>query len=210
MTAPTLMIMAGGTGGHVMPGLAVARTMRERGWDVLWMGNPAGMEATLVPRHGIRMLPVRFGGLRGKGLSTRLMLPLNLLRACWQAWRALRAARPAVVLGMGGYIAFPGGVMAALTCVPLVVHEQNSVAGLTNRALARLAGRALCLVARGQAHGPEGVHVHGRPPPTATWPGLKAVACAPKPPAAKDCRNPLSVAPCQCRAMVAKSWFRSR
>lgn len=143
MTAPTLMIMAGGTGGHVMPGLAVARTMRERGWDVLWMGNPAGMEATLVPRHGIRMLPVRFGGLRGKGLSTRLMLPLNLLRACWQAWRALRAARPAVVLGMGGYIAFPGGVMAALTRIPLVVHEQNSVAGMTNRALARLADRVL-------------------------------------------------------------------
>lgn len=143
MTAPTLMIMAGGTGGHVMPGLAVARTMRERGWHVVWMGNPTGMEATLVPRHDIRLLPVRFGGLRGKGLRTRLTLPLNLLRACWQAWRALRAARPAVVLGMGGYIAFPGGVMAALTRIPLVVHEQNSVAGLTNRALARLADRVL-------------------------------------------------------------------
>ena len=135
----TLMIMAGGTGGHVMPGLAVAGAMRARGWEVVWMGNPAGMEATLVPRHGLRMLPVRFGGLRGKGWRARALLPVNLMRACWQALRALRVARPAVVLGMGGYIAFPGGLMAALLRLPLVVHEQNSVAGLTNRALARLA-----------------------------------------------------------------------
>ena len=139
----TLLIMAGGTGGHVMPGLAVAHAMRARGWDIVWMGNPAGMEASLVPRHGIRMLPVSFGGLRGKGLRTRLMLPFNLLRACWQALRALRAARPGVVLGMGGYIAFPGGMMAALLRIPLVVHEQNSVAGLTNRILARVADCAL-------------------------------------------------------------------
>lgn len=139
----TLMIMAGGTGGHVMPGLAVARTMRSRGWNVVWMGNPGGMEASLVPRQGIPMLPVRFGGLRGKGWRTRAMLPVNLVRACWQALRALRATRPAVVLGMGGYIAFPGGLTAALLRVPLVLHEQNSVAGLTNRVLARLADEVL-------------------------------------------------------------------
>lgn len=139
----TLMIMAGGTGGHVMPGLAVAGAMRSRGWEVVWMGNPGGMEATLVPRHGIRLLPVRFSGLRGKGWRARLMLPLALLRACWQSLRALREARPAVVLGMGGYIAFPGGLMAALLRLPLVVHEQNSVAGLTNRALARVADEVL-------------------------------------------------------------------
>jgi UDP-N-acetylglucosamine--N-acetylmuramyl-(pentapeptide) pyrophosphoryl-undecaprenol N-acetylglucosamine transferase len=139
----TILIMAGGTGGHVFPGLAVADVMRARAWNVVWLGNPGGMEATLVPRHGIPMQWVRFGGLRGKGLVTQLMLPLNLLRAFWQSIRALRAVRPAVVLGMGGYVAFPGGMMAALLGRPLVVHEQNSVAGLTNRVLARVADRVL-------------------------------------------------------------------
>lgn len=139
----TVVIMAGGTGGHVFPGLAVADVLRARSWNVVWMGNPDGMEATLVPRHGIPMLPVRFGGLRGKGLLTQLLLPMNLLRGFWQSLRALRSARPAVVLGMGGYVAFPGGMMAALLGRPLVVHEQNSVAGLTNRVLARLADRVL-------------------------------------------------------------------
>jgi len=139
----TILIMAGGTGGHVFPGLAVADAMRERAWNVVWLGNPGGMEATLVPRHGIPMQWVRFGGLRGKGIVTKLMLPLNLARACWQSLRALRAVRPSVVLGMGGYVAFPGGMMAALLRTPLVVHEQNSVAGLTNRVLARVADRVL-------------------------------------------------------------------
>lgn len=137
----TLLIMAGGTGGHVFPGLAVAQAMRERSWEVVWLGNPGGMEATLVPRHGIPMQYVDIGGVRGKGWATKLMLPFNLARACWQSLAALRRVRPAVVLGMGGYVAFPGGLMAALTGVPLVVHEQNSVAGLTNRLLARLARR---------------------------------------------------------------------
>jgi UDP-N-acetylglucosamine--N-acetylmuramyl-(pentapeptide) pyrophosphoryl-undecaprenol N-acetylglucosamine transferase len=139
----TVLIMAGGTGGHVFPGLAVADVMRARSWDVVWMGNPAGMEATLVPRHGIPLQPVRFGGLRGKGLLTAALLPLNLLRAFWQSLRALREIRPEVVLGMGGYVAFPGGMMAVLLGRPLVVHEQNSVAGLTNRVLAKLADRVL-------------------------------------------------------------------
>ncbi|MCM5570783.1 undecaprenyldiphospho-muramoylpentapeptide beta-N-acetylglucosaminyltransferase [Burkholderiaceae bacterium FT117] len=139
----TVMIMAGGTGGHVMPGLAVAAEMRTRGWKVEWLGNPAGMEAMLVPKHGIPMRPVAIGGLRGKGLLTKLLLPAVLLRAFWQSLRALRAARPAVVLGMGGYVAFPGGMMASLTGRPLVVHEQNSVAGLTNRLLAKVADRRL-------------------------------------------------------------------
>lgn len=139
----TILIMAGGTGGHVFPGLAVADAMRARAWNVVWLGNPGGMEATLVPRHGIPMRWVRFGGLRGKGLVTQLMLPFNLLRAFWQSLRALREVRPAVVLGMGGYVAFPGGMMAALIGRPLVVHEQNSVAGLTNRVLARVADRVM-------------------------------------------------------------------
>ncbi len=145
MSAPprTLMIMAGGTGGHVMPGLAVAQAMRERAWHVVWLGNPGGMEATLVPRHDIPMLWVRFGGLRGKGWLTKLLLPLNLLRAFAQSLRALRSAHPSVVLGLGGYISFPGGMMAALIGRPLVLHEQNSVAGLANRVLAKVADRVL-------------------------------------------------------------------
>ena len=137
------MIMAGGTGGHVMPGLAVAEALRERAWKVVWLGNPDGMEAQLVPKHGIAMCWVRFGGLRGKGLLTKLRLPINLARALWQSLGAMRRERPAVVLGMGGYISFPGGLAAALTGRPLVLHEQNSVAGLANRTLARLARRVL-------------------------------------------------------------------
>ncbi|RKP51198.1 undecaprenyldiphospho-muramoylpentapeptide beta-N-acetylglucosaminyltransferase [Trinickia fusca] len=139
----TLMVMAGGTGGHVFPGLAVAHRMRAWGWRVVWLGNPAGMEASLVPKHGIPMEFVRFGGLRGKGLKTKLMLPLNLLRAGLESRRALKRVRPDVVLGMGGYITFPAGVMSALAGCPLVLHEQNSVAGLANKVLARLARRVL-------------------------------------------------------------------
>jgi len=139
----TLLIMAGGTGGHVFPGLAVAQAMRARSWNVVWLGNPDGMEAALVPRHGIPMRGVRFGGLRGKGVLTALLLPLSLLRAFWQSLRVLRDVRPQAVLGMGGYVAFPGGMMAVLLGVPLVVHEQNSVAGLTNQVLARIADRTL-------------------------------------------------------------------
>lgn len=139
----TLMVMAGGTGGHVFPGLAVAHRMRAQGWRVVWLGNPGGMEATLVPRQGVPIEFVRFGGLRGKGLSTKLALPLNLLRACLQSLRVLRRVAPDVVLGMGGYITFPAGLMTALTRRPLVLHEQNSVAGLANRVLAKFASRVL-------------------------------------------------------------------
>ncbi|MEI7445908.1 MAG: undecaprenyldiphospho-muramoylpentapeptide beta-N-acetylglucosaminyltransferase [Burkholderiales bacterium] len=139
----TLLVMAGGTGGHVFPGLAVADVMRARAWNVVWLGNPTGMEATLVPKHGIPMKGVRFGGLRGKGWLTRLMLPVNLLRAFAQSLAVLREVKPAVVLGMGGYVAFPAGMMAALTRTPLVVHEQNSIAGLTNTVLAKVADRVL-------------------------------------------------------------------
>lgn len=139
----TLMIMAGGTGGHVMPGLAVAHEMRARQWQVVWLGNPGSMESEIVPREGIPMQWVRFSGLRGKGIVRKLMLPLNLLRAFWQSIAALRATRPHVVLGMGGYVAFPGGMMAVLLNRPLVIHEQNSVAGLTNKVLAHIADRVL-------------------------------------------------------------------
>ena len=137
----TILIMAGGTGGHIFPALAVAEKMRERGWRVVWLGNPEGMEARLVPQHGFEMVWVKFGALRGKGFLRKLLLPLNLLRGFWQAQRAIRQVQPNVVLGMGGYITFPGGMMAALFGKPLVVHEQNSVAGLANRVLAGVADR---------------------------------------------------------------------
>jgi UDP-N-acetylglucosamine--N-acetylmuramyl-(pentapeptide) pyrophosphoryl-undecaprenol N-acetylglucosamine transferase len=139
----TIMIMAGGTGGHIFPGLAVAQVLRERHWNVVWLGNPKGMEAMLVPQHGIEMKPVNFKGLRGKGPMTLILLPLNLLRAFWQSLRAVRQVKPSVVLGLGGYITFPGGMMAVLLGKPLVLHEQNSVAGLANKVLARVADRIM-------------------------------------------------------------------
>ncbi|HEY6720642.1 MAG TPA: undecaprenyldiphospho-muramoylpentapeptide beta-N-acetylglucosaminyltransferase [Burkholderiales bacterium] len=138
------MIMAGGTGGHVFPGLAVAHYLREAGWRVVWLGARTGMEATLVPKHGYEMAWVSFSGLRGKGPATLFLLPTKLLLAFWQSARAILAARPDVVLGMGGYMSFPGGMMAALLGKPLVVHEQNSVPGLANRVLASVADRVLC------------------------------------------------------------------
>ncbi len=137
----TILVMAGGTGGHIFPALAVAHKMRDAGWRVVWLGNPEGMEAKLVPQHGFEMVWVKFSALRGKGLLRKLLLPFNLLRGFWQGWRAIRQVRPHVVLGMGGYITFPGGMMAALTGVPLVLHEQNSVAGLANRVLSGVADR---------------------------------------------------------------------
>jgi len=138
------MIMAGGTGGHVFPGLAVADYLREAGWRVVWLGAKTGMEATWVPKRGYDMAWVSFSGLRGKGPLAFLLLPLRLLVAFWQSARAIFAHRPDVVLGMGGYISFPGGMMAALFGKPLVVHEQNAIPGLANKVLAGVADRVLC------------------------------------------------------------------
>jgi len=139
----TIVIMAGGTGGHIMPGLAVADALRAAGWKVVWMGNPDGMEARLVPARGYEMAWLRFGALRGKGLLRKLFLPLNLLRGFAQAWQQFSRIKPDVVLGLGGFISFPGGMMAALRGIPLVLHEQNSVAGLANKVLAGVADRVL-------------------------------------------------------------------
>ena len=139
----TLMVMAGGTGGHVYPALAVAQEMRTRGWQIFWLGTRAGLEARVVPQQQIDMVWVSMSGLRGNGLLRWLMLPHALVRAFWQAANAIRKRRPDVVLGMGGYTAFPGGLMASLFNKPLVIHEQNAVAGLTNRLLACLADRVL-------------------------------------------------------------------
>lgn len=139
----TIMIMAGGTGGHVFPGLAVARAMQAEGWRVIWLGTRNGMEATLVPQHGFTIELINFSGLRGKKLVSYLLLPWRLAKACWQSFRILRRQRPQVVLGMGGYPALPGGIMAVLSGKPLLIHEQNRIAGLTNKILAKIASRIL-------------------------------------------------------------------
>ena len=139
----TILIMAGGTGGHVFPGLAVADEMRGRGWNVVWMGARSGIEAQLVPARGYPVEWIRAAALRGKGPAAKLLLPVNLLIGFWQSARAIFRIRPDVVLGMGGYVAFPGGMMASLLARPLAVHEQNAIAGLTNRVLAGLADKSL-------------------------------------------------------------------
>jgi UDP-N-acetylglucosamine--N-acetylmuramyl-(pentapeptide) pyrophosphoryl-undecaprenol N-acetylglucosamine transferase len=138
-----IMIAAGGTGGHVFPGLAVAQVLRERGHQVVWMGTPDSFEARTVPKYGIEVRFVRVKGLRGKGALSWLGAPLRLLRALRDALAVLRAERPDVLLGMGGFAAGPGGLASWLTRRPLVIHEQNSIAGLTNRLLARIARRVL-------------------------------------------------------------------
>ena len=140
-TKRTALVMAGGTGGHIFPGLAVAQALRERGWQVHWLGAPDSMESQLVPPRGFAFEAVSFSGVRGKGLGTLARLPWRLLRACWQSVQVLRRVRPDVVVGLGGYITFPAGLMAALMRRPLVLHEQNSVAGMANKVLARVASR---------------------------------------------------------------------
>lgn len=137
----TALIMAGGTGGHIFPGLAVAHALRERGWQVHWLGAPDSMEARLVPPQGFALETIDFSGVRGKGLVTLALLPLRLLKAFWQALAVVRRVKPDVVVGLGGYISFPGGMMAVLAGKPLVLHEQNSVAGMANKVLAGVADR---------------------------------------------------------------------
>ncbi len=139
--SPCALIMAGGTGGHIFPGLAVAQALREAGWRVHWLGVPGSMEAQIVPPQGFAFEPVQFGGVRGKGPLTLALLPLKLLRAFWQSLQVVRRVQPDVVIGLGGYITFPGGMMASLWGRPLILHEQNSVAGLANRVLAHVADR---------------------------------------------------------------------
>ena len=139
----TILIMAGGTGGHIYPGLAVADILRGQGWRITWLGAPGSMEADIVPRHGYQIAWVRFSGVRGKGMLRLLQLPFDLSIALWQSAVALLRHRPDVVLGMGGYITLPCGLMAALLRRPLVIHEQNSIAGMSNKALARVAQKVL-------------------------------------------------------------------
>ena len=140
------LIMAGGTGGHIFPGLAVAEALRERGWRVHWLGGTGSagrpsMESQLVPPRGFAFESIDFSGVRGKGPLTLALLPLRLLKAFWQSVQVIRRVRPDVVVGLGGYIAFPAGMMSVLLGKPLILHEQNSVAGLVNKLLAQVADR---------------------------------------------------------------------
>lgn len=139
----TVVIMAGGTGGHVFPALALARVLRERGCDIVWLGTRQGIEARLVPAAGLPVEWISIGGLRGKGIGTLLAAPFRLMRALGESLRVMRRHRPVVVVGLGGFVTGPGGLAAWLTRRPLVVHEQNAIAGFTNRTLARFAREVL-------------------------------------------------------------------
>jgi UDP-N-acetylglucosamine--N-acetylmuramyl-(pentapeptide) pyrophosphoryl-undecaprenol N-acetylglucosamine transferase len=142
MSGPVL-IMAGGTGGHVFPALALARLLRADSREVVWLGTRRGLEARVVPADGFPVEWLSVGGLRGKSLATLLMAPFQLLRALWQALAVMRRLRPAVVVGLGGFVTGPGGLAAWLCRRPLVIHEQNAIAGFTNRCLAIFARRVL-------------------------------------------------------------------
>ena len=141
MIGGPVMIMAGGTGGHVFPGLAVAEELRGRAQPVVWMGTRTGLEARLVPGAGIEMEWVSVAGVRGRGIRAWLAAPFRIVLAIAHAWVVMRRRKPAVVLGLGGFVSGPGGVAAWLCRRPLLIHEQNAVAGTTNRLLSRLAGR---------------------------------------------------------------------
>lgn len=139
----TVVIMAGGTGGHIFPGLATAKGLIRQGYRVHWLGTPGSMEAQLVPAHGIDISYIPVTGLRGKGVGFLLQAPWRLSVSLIKAMQILRTQKPVCVVGMGGYVTGPGGVAARLLGIPLVVHEQNAVAGLTNKLLARIANRVL-------------------------------------------------------------------
>ena len=135
--------MAGGTGGHIFPALAVADYLKKSGWKIVWLGTKGGMEESLVSQKGHDIKFIDFSGLRGKKLMVWFTLPIRLLLAFWQSAKLLFQLRPDVVIGMGGYPAFPGGIMASFLNKPLLIHEQNSVPGLTNKILAKFADKVL-------------------------------------------------------------------
>ncbi|MGJ8692462.1 MAG: undecaprenyldiphospho-muramoylpentapeptide beta-N-acetylglucosaminyltransferase [Thalassotalea sp.] len=140
---PTLLVMAGGTGGHIFPGIAVAEYLQAQGWDIHWLGTAKRMEASLVPQHGFEISFINIAGIRNKSFATLLKTPFKLLQSVVQSMRVIRRVNPDVVLGMGGYASAPGGVAAWLLGKPLILHEQNAVAGMSNRYLARLASSVL-------------------------------------------------------------------
>jgi len=143
MSQHTLMVMAGGTGGHVYPAMAVADYLQQSGWRIVWLATEGGMENRLIEGKDYSKAMIRMRGVRGNGLLGWVVLPFKLLMAFMQSFRAIKNHSPSVVLGMGGFAAFPGGVMAKVMRKPLVIHEQNSVAGLTNKALSVVANKVL-------------------------------------------------------------------
>jgi len=163
------MVMAGGTGGHIFPGLAVAQALRERGADVCWLGADGGMETRLVPPQGVAIDTIAVKGVRGKGIATLLAAPLRILSAVRAAAAVMRARRPDAAVSFGGFAAGPGGIAAKLAGIPLLVHEQNRAAGMTNKALAKVARQVarMCGVAGGSPVGT---------PPVAAQPPLPADA----------------------------------
>jgi UDP-N-acetylglucosamine--N-acetylmuramyl-(pentapeptide) pyrophosphoryl-undecaprenol N-acetylglucosamine transferase len=136
---PHVMVMAGGTGGHLFPALAVAQWLSGQGCRITWLGSAQSMESRLIPEYGIALEQIAVRGIRGAGFKRRLQAPFEIARALWQALRVLRRTRPQLVLGMGGFVTGPGGLMASLLRIPLVIQEQNAIPGLTNRLLARFA-----------------------------------------------------------------------
>lgn len=142
-TSKTLLVMAGGTGGHVFPAIAVAKKLQQLGWQIHWLGTQDRMEAELVPKHDIPIHFISISGLKGKGVIPLLFSPFRILRAVWQATKIIKQIKPNAVLGMGGYVSGPGGVAAKLCGVPVILHEQNAVAGMTNRLLSKIATRVL-------------------------------------------------------------------
>lgn len=143
MKPQIILIMAGGTAGHIIPGLTVAKLLRSRGWHVIWLGTPNNIEYQLIPTQDIEFIPLSLQGVRGKGLVTWVKFPFLLAQSLARIWMRLSSIQPHVVLGMGGYITFPGGMFAALKGIPMIIHEQNAIAGTANRYLAKFACRVL-------------------------------------------------------------------
>jgi len=140
---PTLLVMAGGTGGHIFPGIAVAEALVQQGWKIHWLGTAERMEAEIVPKNGYPISFINIAGIRNKNWQTWLKTPFKILQSIWQSVRILREVKPDVVLGMGGYASAPGGVAAWLLGIPLVLHEQNAVVGMSNRFLSHIASKTL-------------------------------------------------------------------
>lgn len=141
--AARITIMAGGTGGHVFPALAVAQELQSRGWEVNWLGTPDSFESRIVPQYGFPIDTIDSFRLRGQSVFSLVLAPMRLLRAIWQARQVLVQRKPSVVLGMGGFVTGPGGIASGLMSLPLVIHEQNAIPGMTNRWLAKVAKRVL-------------------------------------------------------------------
>ncbi len=153
MGAKTVLVMAGGTGGHVFPGLAIAHEFSKRGFDIEWLGTEAGIESTLVPQNGIHLhcIPVR--GIRGKSIKTLLLAPFNIIGAVVSAMKVIRRVRPSIVIGLGGYVSAPGGVAARIKGIPLVIHEQNALSGTTNKLLSKIANKVFVAFPCGLSNG---------------------------------------------------------